>query len=49
MSERVHVERAPPEAVFSLLGNETRVDILEALGQTPDETVSVASFERSDR
>lgn len=50
MTDGVTVERAPPEDVFSLLGNELRVDILEALAETPDETVSFSTLrERVDR
>ncbi|MFC7167305.1 DUF7351 domain-containing protein [Halospeciosus flavus] len=44
MTAAVHVERAPPEDVFSLLGNELRVDILEALAETPDEPVSFSTL-----
>ncbi|WP_435196513.1 ArsR/SmtB family transcription factor [Natronomonas sp. EA1] len=33
MSDTIHVEHRPPEAVFALLGNETRVDILRALAE----------------
>jgi DNA-directed RNA polymerase subunit RPC12/RpoP len=36
------VERRSPTAVFSLLGDETRVGILEALGETPNDAVPFA-------
>jgi len=30
------IERRSPEAAFALLGDDTRIDILQALGETPD-------------
>lgn len=45
----VHVERRSPDDVFGLLGNEVRVEILRALGETPDDAVSFSAlFERVD-
>lgn len=42
--ERVTVERRPPEETFALLANETRMAILEALGETPGEAVSFSEL-----
>jgi ribosomal protein S27AE len=41
----VTVERQSPEAAFALLGDETRVGILQALGETPDEPVPFAELQ----
>jgi hypothetical protein len=30
------IERRSPDAVFALLGDDTRIDIPQALGETPD-------------
>lgn len=43
--EGITVERRSPEAAFALLGDETRVGILQALGETPDEPVSFAELQ----
>lgn len=40
----VHVERHSPEATFSLLGNETRVAILQALAESPNEPTSFSAI-----
>lgn len=42
--EPVSVERRPPEETFALLGNETRMGILHALGETPGEAVSFSEL-----
>lgn len=42
--ERVSVERRPPEETFALLANETRMAILQALGETPAEAVSFSEL-----
>jgi len=44
--EGVTVERRPPQEVFSLLGDDIRVGILKALGETPDEAVPFAESHR---
>lgn len=46
MSDRepVSVERRPPEETFALLANETRMAILQALGETPGEAVSFTTL-----
>jgi ribosomal protein S27AE len=41
----ITVERRSPEAAFALLGDETRVGILQALGETPDEPVPFAELQ----
>jgi hypothetical protein len=43
--EGIAVERQSPEAAFALLGDETRVGILQALGETPDEPVPFAELQ----
>ena len=43
--EGITVERQSPEAAFALLGDETRVGILQALGETPDEPVPFAELQ----
>jgi len=43
---RITVERASPEAAFALLGDETRVGILQALGETPEEPVPFGELQR---
>ncbi|MEF8840026.1 MAG: helix-turn-helix domain-containing protein [Haloarculaceae archaeon] len=43
-TEGVTVERGSPDAAFALLGDETRVGILQALGETPDEPVPFAEL-----
>jgi hypothetical protein len=45
-SDTVTVERRSPEAVFGLLGDESRLRILQALGETPDEPVPFAELHR---
>lgn len=40
------VERRSPQEVFALLGDDTRVEILEVLGETPDETVPFGELRR---
>jgi ribosomal protein S27AE len=42
----VTIERQSPQEVFALLGDDVRVGILEALGETPDETVPFAELHR---
>jgi DNA-binding transcriptional ArsR family regulator len=37
--EEARVERRPPKEVFGLLGNETRIAILYALAESPEETI----------
>jgi hypothetical protein len=45
----VDVERRSPEAVFELLANEVRVDVLRALGETPTATLSFSElYDRVD-
>jgi len=44
MTGSVNVERTPPEDVFSLLGNETRVEILQALAENPEEPMSFSDL-----
>lgn len=44
-TEGVAVERGSPDAAFALLGDETRVGILQALGETPDEPMSFAELQ----
>ena len=46
MSTDISVERATPEEVFALLGNETRMEILEALLETPNEPVRFADLRK---
>ncbi|WP_276260708.1 winged helix-turn-helix domain-containing protein [Haloglomus litoreum] len=45
-SGAISVERRSPEAVFGLLGDESRLRILQALGETPDEPVPFAELHR---
>ena len=45
-TDGVAVERRSPEAVFALLGDDIRVGILRALGETPDEAVPFADLQR---
>jgi hypothetical protein len=45
-ADGITVERRSPRAVFALLGDDTRVGILEALGATPDESVPFAELHR---
>jgi hypothetical protein len=45
-SGAVSVERRSPEAVFGLLGDESRLRILQALGETPDESIPFAELHR---
>jgi hypothetical protein len=45
-SGAVTVERRSPEAVFGLLGDESRLRILQALGETPDEPVPFSELHR---
>jgi hypothetical protein len=45
-STAISVERRSPEAVFGLLGDESRLHILRALGETPDEPVPFAELHR---
>jgi ribosomal protein S27AE len=40
----VVVERRSPEAVFALLGDDIRVGIVQALGETPDQPVAFAEL-----
>jgi hypothetical protein len=40
----VSVERQSPEAVFALLGDDIRMGIVRALGETPDEVVGFAEL-----
>jgi hypothetical protein len=40
----IEVERRPPEEVFGLLGNELRVEILEALAADPNEPVAFSAL-----
>ncbi|MEF8867773.1 MAG: helix-turn-helix domain-containing protein [Haloarculaceae archaeon] len=44
--EGITVERQSPEAAFALLGDETRVGIIRALGETPDEPMPFAELQR---
>jgi ribosomal protein S27AE len=46
LAEGVAVERRSPETVFALLGDDIRVGILSALGETPDEAVPFAELHR---
>lgn len=47
--DAVSVDRRPPEDVFGLLGNDVRVDVLRALGETPEQSVSFSDlFDRVD-
>ncbi|MFC7229605.1 hypothetical protein N0B31_19560 [Salinirubellus salinus] len=45
-ADGVAVERRSPEAVFALLGDDIRVGIVRALGETPDEAVPFAELHR---
>jgi hypothetical protein len=45
-SGAVTVERRSPEAVFGLLGDDSRLRILQALGETPDEPVPFSELHR---
>lgn len=48
-ADAVSVEHRPPEAVFGLLANDVRVDILRALGETDQESLSFSAlFDRVD-
>jgi DNA-binding transcriptional ArsR family regulator len=40
----ITVERQPPEQAFALLGNETRVGILQALAESPDDPVGFSEL-----
>jgi ribosomal protein S27AE len=40
----VAVSRQAPETVFGLLGDDTRVGILQAMGETPDDVVSFSTL-----
>ncbi|PSP27211.1 ArsR family transcriptional regulator [Halobacteriales archaeon QH_2_65_14] len=42
--EGTTIERTSPEAVFELLADDTRVEILRRLGETPDATVSFSDL-----
>ncbi|MFB6228722.1 MAG: ArsR/SmtB family transcription factor [Halobacteriales archaeon] len=44
MSEDARIERRPPKEVFGLLGNETRIEILYALDESPGEPVSFSEL-----
>lgn len=39
------INATPPEDAFSLLGNETRIGIIQALGETPDEPLSFSELQ----
>ncbi|MFC7189356.1 hypothetical protein ACFQL7_05510 [Halocatena marina] len=41
----VTVERRSPEDVFSLLANDVRIEILHALGETPDTSLSFSELQ----
>jgi hypothetical protein len=45
-TEGITVERRSPQDVFALLGDDIRVGILEAFGETPDEAVPFAELHR---
>lgn len=42
--EAITVEHRPPEEVFGLLADDTRIEILGQLGETPDKTVSFSNL-----
>lgn len=44
--QQLTVEQREPTAVFSLLGDGIRLDILQALGKTPDQAVTFADLHR---
>lgn len=46
-ADRAVVERRSPEATFALLGDDTRIEILRSMGETPNDPVSFSALQDS--